>query len=370
MYLPLGTPMKLRFLIYALVVLFGIVSLVLGDHPAVCRVKCEHGQFTSYGSGTLIYKDEKTAYVLTCAHTYREALQSNTMRRSSVLFPENKQSRINHIADIEHIDFNADICILNIEPSIKADPVPLAADFKVGERAFIAGYGSGNYLAQSGQRIAFFDNPPNITISVAARQGDSGGPVFNERGELAGLLWGTDGQTTSAKNLTMLCSFFQQWNMPMCGPGGCGGGYFEQPQQRQPSVQAVVPRQRIDVPIAKANPPVAPPAATSSVPNGAPPVCCDGKCCKCFDDIVALKDRLSSLEKVSREHLTISQSINNDQVSITNRLNALENKCSSPEKPRPLTDPELDLIVKRVADKISGSITVEADVIPRKPSGQ
>jgi S1-C subfamily serine protease len=36
----------------------------------------------------------------------------------------------------------------------------------------------------------------HIVISTGARQGDSGGPVFNDAGEVAAILWGSrDGQT-------------------------------------------------------------------------------------------------------------------------------------------------------------------------------
>jgi hypothetical protein len=34
-----------------------------------------------------------------------------------------------------------------------------------------------------------------LTLSGAAREGDSGGPVFNGRGELVAVVWGTDGRT-------------------------------------------------------------------------------------------------------------------------------------------------------------------------------
>ena len=36
-----------------------------------------------------------------------------------------------------------------------------------------------------------------VEVSTAARQGDSGGPIFNARGELAGVLFGSDGGSTS-----------------------------------------------------------------------------------------------------------------------------------------------------------------------------
>jgi hypothetical protein len=35
-----------------------------------------------------------------------------------------------------------------------------------------------------------------VEVSVSARQGDSGGPILNARGELAGVLWGAGGGRT------------------------------------------------------------------------------------------------------------------------------------------------------------------------------
>jgi hypothetical protein len=47
----------------------------------------------------------------------------------------------------------------------------------------------------------------HIVISTPARQGDSGGPVFNEAGEVAGILWGSEGRNTYATHAGRI----QQW---------------------------------------------------------------------------------------------------------------------------------------------------------------
>jgi hypothetical protein len=66
----------------------------------------------------------------------------------------------------------------------------------------IAGYGSGNYRAQSGRCVQYLAPGPNmpydiVEVSAAARHGDSGGPILNSRGELAGVLFGEGGGMTS-----------------------------------------------------------------------------------------------------------------------------------------------------------------------------
>ncbi len=68
----------------------------------------------------------------------------------------------------------------------------------------IAGYGSGKYCAASGPCTQYV--APGLTfpfemveLAAAARQGDSGGPIFNTRGELAGVLFGAgEGRTSGS----------------------------------------------------------------------------------------------------------------------------------------------------------------------------
>jgi hypothetical protein len=81
-------------------------------------------------------------------------------------------------------------------------PVKIAANApQPGDRLTICGYGSGRYRAASGRCTQYYapklDLPQHmVELDVEARQGDSGGPIFNERGELAGVLFGAGHGTT------------------------------------------------------------------------------------------------------------------------------------------------------------------------------
>ena len=73
-----------------------------------------------------------------------------------------------------------------------------------GELLTIAGYGSGDYRAVSG-RCTQYVSPGGsqpfemIELDAPARNGDSGGPIVNGRGELAGVLFGSAfGRTTGS----------------------------------------------------------------------------------------------------------------------------------------------------------------------------
>jgi hypothetical protein len=70
---------------------------------------------------------------------------------------------------------------------------------KLGERLTSCGYGQvGSYAVNRGKVVSYAmregtTQPNLVEISGVARFGDSGGPMFNEAGQLAGVLIGTDG---------------------------------------------------------------------------------------------------------------------------------------------------------------------------------
>jgi len=83
-----------------------------------------------------------------------------------------------------------------------AAPVSIAAEApQPGDQLTICGYGQGQYRAATGRCTKYYapklEMPLHmVELDVEARQGDSGGPIFNDRGELAGVLFGAGGGTT------------------------------------------------------------------------------------------------------------------------------------------------------------------------------
>jgi hypothetical protein len=73
---------------------------------------------------------------------------------------------------------------------------------KPGDPLWIAGWGSGSYRIAGGQCVQYLSLPNQtdagtspkeiVEVSVSARKGDSGGPILNQKGELAGVLFGSD----------------------------------------------------------------------------------------------------------------------------------------------------------------------------------
>ncbi|HJQ81232.1 MAG TPA: trypsin-like peptidase domain-containing protein, partial [Lacipirellulaceae bacterium] len=82
------------------------------------------------------------------------------------------------------------------------EPVKLASHApRPGDLLTIHGYGQGQYRVATGRCTAYYaprlDYPQEmLELDVEARQGDSGGPIFNDRGELAGVLFGAGQGTT------------------------------------------------------------------------------------------------------------------------------------------------------------------------------
>ncbi len=161
-------------------------------HPAVVRIVVAEGPATSYGSGTLVDVRDQYGLVVTNWHVVRDATG-----QIEVVFPDGFRSAARPVK----FDADWDLAALVIwRPH--AAPVPLAAIApQPGELLTIAGYGQGSYRQATGrctQYLAPRIDFPNemVELDVEARQGDSGGPIFNGRGELAGVLFGASYGTT------------------------------------------------------------------------------------------------------------------------------------------------------------------------------
>lgn len=161
-------------------------------HPAVCRIVAPEHDGTSLGSGVLVDVNRAQGLVLTNWHVIRES-------RSAVLvqFPDGFQSAGTVVRWDEAWDLAA---IVIWKPH--ATPVSLAgADPAPGEPLTIAGFGRGTYREETGGCTEYLSPGTGypkefVELQAAARQGDSGGPIFNERRELAGLLFGQNGGRT------------------------------------------------------------------------------------------------------------------------------------------------------------------------------
>ena len=161
-------------------------------HPAVARIIVPEDGSTAFGSGTLVGVHGDHGLVVTNWHVVRDATGL-----VDVVFPDGFHS---HATPLK-VDQDWDLAALvvwkpNVEP-VKIAPQPP----RPGDLLTIHGYGRGKYRIATGRCTNYYSPQPNfphemVELDVQARQGDSGGPIFNQQGELAGVLFGAGEGTT------------------------------------------------------------------------------------------------------------------------------------------------------------------------------
>jgi len=161
-------------------------------HPAVARIIVPEGGATAFGSGTLVDVRDQYGLVVTNWHVVRDA-----QGVVAVKFPNGFRS---HARPLK-VDSDWDLAALVIwRPPI--EPVQIAVvPPRPGDVLTIHGYGQGQYRFATGRCTAYYAPRQRwpqemVELDVEARQGDSGGPIFNDRGELAGVLFGAGQGTT------------------------------------------------------------------------------------------------------------------------------------------------------------------------------
>ena len=173
-------------------------------HPAVARVIVPEDDAIAYGSGTLVDVRDQYGLVVTNWHVVRDS--KGTVE---VVFPSGFRSQARPLK----VDKDWDLAALVVwRPPI--EPVQISAiPPKPGDLLTIHGYGQGQYRIATGHCTQFFAPKENfpcemVELDVEARQGDSGGPIFNDRGEIAGVLFGAGEGTTIGSFAPRVQSFF------------------------------------------------------------------------------------------------------------------------------------------------------------------
>ncbi|WP_197525053.1 S1 family peptidase [Botrimarina hoheduenensis] len=172
---------------YAVAAVFvGMACEAAPPRAAVCRIEVAEKGGQAYGSGTLIDARQEYGLVVTNWHVVRDATGPVT-----VIFPNGYRSEARTVK----LDETWDLAALVIwRPP--TEPAPLAATPpQPGEVLTICGYGQGDYREATGRCTDYYapevGKPMELVeLSVEARQGDSGGPILNQGGEVAGVLFG------------------------------------------------------------------------------------------------------------------------------------------------------------------------------------
>ncbi len=162
-------------------------------HPAVARIVVPEGEATSMGSGTLVDLRDGYGIVVTNWHVVRDA-----QAPIEVIFPNGFTSKARALK----VDSDWDLAALVIYEPKGVQPVKIAPTApQPGDQLTICGYGPGIYRSVTGRCTQYYSPKEHlpqqmVELNVEARQGDSGGPILNSNGELAGVLFGAGNGTT------------------------------------------------------------------------------------------------------------------------------------------------------------------------------
>lgn len=171
-----------------------VARIIVPEHEERSLITGAERQNVSFGSGTLIDVRGDYGLVITNWHVVRDAAGEIVVQ-----FPDGFRSP----ATIIKTDKDWDLAALSIRRPANITPVPIATNtVQPGEPLAIAGYGPGDYRMAVGKMTQYLSPGERfpfemIELDVEARHGDSGGPILNQRGEIAGVLFGAGRGFTS-----------------------------------------------------------------------------------------------------------------------------------------------------------------------------
>jgi len=187
------------------------------------------------GGGSGVYLGR--SLVVTCDHLFRDSRSGKQQTgRIIVSFSDGQASQ----AVVLKQDSEWDLAILRVEhPPHNLPSVEWATEMpKVGDQVISCGFGSGGKVCWNVGRIKGFGRSKNgssgpadtMILSGQARGGDSGGPIFNAKGRICGVLWGSSNTEVVGTQVGRCLKF--------------GGDWFRRPSSRpvESSPQATSPQ--------------------------------------------------------------------------------------------------------------------------------
>jgi hypothetical protein len=154
-------------------------------HDYAVRVHVNHGQTQGFGSGTIVGTGEDgERLVLTAKHVLGGSRQGISVRHKGTSY----QARF--------LAIGSDGDIAALSSNIPGTFPDLRIASESPRQAIMLGYGSSGRLHRHDGRLVGYNTPngdsgPDARYTFIADSGDSGGGIFNERGEFAGVVWGS-----------------------------------------------------------------------------------------------------------------------------------------------------------------------------------
>ena len=147
-----------------------------------------------FGTGIVV---SSKGHILTCAHLISESIEEKTIVKNfcdAILAKDNKNEKMMK-TELIFLDGKNDLALLYSEEAKKYPPINISkVDIKTGERVCAIGNSKGEGLCIvdgiiSDSRRNVGDNE-YIVVSAPVTSGYSGGPVFNSKGNLIGVIKG------------------------------------------------------------------------------------------------------------------------------------------------------------------------------------
>jgi S1-C subfamily serine protease len=207
------------------------------QYQAIYRIRGEIARGNQYGSGIGIRWAGK-AIVMTASHVV-QGCKKVFIRIGSRWF-ECKRVLVNKDWDVAFCELSGyDV------PAIPTASIAWGNDAtpKVGARVESCGFGSNDVLARNVGTVRQYVSRRGgntrdwMELSGAARQGDSGGPVFDDQGYVVGVLWGTDRSTVTATQAglihKLLADTYGAWDGQVPKESGAIASTTEQRQRME-----------------------------------------------------------------------------------------------------------------------------------------
>lgn len=172
----------------------------------------------SCASGVLVGHSERASYVLTCRHVYGPG-------NPSVTYTDGQR----HAAKLQQAEGVSADLLMFCTPRVDIEPAKIAESVEVGEQVWKAGYpAQRNGTAPLNIQTGTWTGPGKFDCYVWS--GDSGGGVFNAKGQLLGIISGFGQECSFCSSLQTTKRFLSHWNgivlTQYCQPGY----YCPQPQ--------------------------------------------------------------------------------------------------------------------------------------------
>jgi S1-C subfamily serine protease len=150
--------------------------------PWMVRVRMDEGNGTSsLGSGAIVETTASFSLVVTAGHVVRDG------GRAFIQLPDGRNFPGEVLAQANDCDAAIIRVMVGNLPTVTVDITDPA-----GGVLIVGGYGgNGQPLRSAGQLRGWTAGESrSFVVGASVRQGDSGGPVVNERGVMVGVLWG------------------------------------------------------------------------------------------------------------------------------------------------------------------------------------